>query len=76
MKTQWGSCSPGGGLILNPALVKAPSARIDYVLSHELCHLREHNHSDRFYALLGRLVPDWRERKRELDGLAELILES
>lgn len=58
MRTQWGSCSPGGLLILNPALVKAPGPCIDYVLGHELCHLREHNHGDRFHALLERLVPD------------------
>jgi predicted metal-dependent hydrolase len=74
MKTQWGSCSPRGEIIVNPALVKAPSACIDYVLSHELCHIQEHNHGDRFYHLLERLMPDWKDRKRELDDMAELIL--
>lgn len=74
MKTQWGSCSPKGELILNPLLVKAPSTCIDYVLSHELCHLREHNHSERFYRLLSGMVPDWQARKRELDDMAEAIL--
>lgn len=74
MKTQWGSCSPTGELILNPLLIKAPSTCIDYVLSHELCHLREHNHSERFYRLLSGLVPDWQARKRELDDMAEAIL--
>lgn len=74
MKTQWGSCSPTGELILNPLLVKAPSTCIDYVLSHELCHLKEHNHSERFYRLLSGMVPDWQARKRELDDMAETIL--
>lgn len=74
MKTQWGSCSPKGELILNPSLVKAPSACIDYVLCHELCHTRQHNHSKRFYALLEQLIPEWSARKQELDEMSELIL--
>lgn len=74
MKTQWGSCSPKGELLLNPLLVKAPSYCVDYVIFHELCHLNEHNHSPRFYRLLSNLVPDWVKRKIELDELAEHIL--
>lgn len=74
MKTQWGSCSPRGELLLNPHLVKAPRACIDYVVAHELCHVQEHNHSERFYRLLGRVLPDWAERKAELDDLAEALL--
>ena len=74
MKTQWGSCSPKGGLLLNPLLVKAPGHCVDYVIFHELCHLKEHNHSSRFYELLGGLLPDWEERKAELDGLADQLL--
>ncbi len=74
MKTQWGSCSPKGELLLNPLLVKAPGACVDYVIFHELCHLNEHNHSPRFYRLLSALVPDWEKRKMELDELAEHIL--
>lgn len=74
MKTQWGSCSPEGALIIHPLLVKAPSACIDYVLSHELCHIREHNHGDRFYRLLAGMLPEWEACKRELDDMAELIL--
>ena len=75
MRTQWGSCSPKGTLLLNPDLVKAPKACIEYVVAHELCHLKEHNHSERFYRLLGTVMPDWRRRKQELDGLAELVLD-
>ncbi len=74
MRTQWGSCSPKGALLLNPDLIKAPKACIEYVVAHELCHLKEHNHSERFYRLLGAALPDWERRKQELDGLAELVL--
>ncbi len=74
MRTQWGSCSPDGALLLNPHLVKAPRPCIEYVVAHELCHLREHNHSDRFYRHLARALPDWAARKTELDELAELLL--
>ncbi len=72
-KMQWGSCTPRGELILNPALVRAPTRCIDYVLLHELCHLLEHNHSPRFYQLLDRHMPDWRAVKELLDGEAEMI---
>jgi predicted metal-dependent hydrolase len=41
---------------------------------HELCHLKEHNHSSRFYGLLDRNMPQWRERKAQLDGMAEMLL--
>ena len=74
MRTQWGSCSPTGELLLNPQLVKAPGACLDYVVSHELCHLREHNHGPKFYRLLSAFMPDWAERKQELDAMAELLL--
>jgi len=74
MSTQWGSCSPQGAIFLNPALIRAPRHCIDYVVLHELCHLAEHNHSKRFYAMLDRHMPDWEHAKSELDGLAELIL--
>jgi len=75
MKRSWGSCSPRGTVILNPALVKAPAHCVAYVLLHELCHLAEHNHSPRFYSLLDRHMPDWRSAKGELDGLSEMLLE-
>lgn len=74
MKVQWGSCSPSGRLTLNPWLVKAPRECIDYVILHELCHLKEHNHGPRFFKLLDKHMPQWRERKTRLDELAEIIL--
>lgn len=71
MHTQWGNCSPSGVITLNPYLVKAPSLCIDYVILHELCHLVEHNHSERFYQLLNQIMPDWEVRKEKLDNMAE-----
>ncbi len=74
MKRYWGSCSPHGAITLNPALIKAPIHCVEYVLLHELCHLAEHNHSPRFYSLLDRHMPKWREAKEELDSLSEILL--
>ncbi|TNH09377.1 M48 family metallopeptidase [Testudinibacter sp. TR-2022] len=74
MQTQWGSCSPQGRLTLNPHLIKAPSDCIDYVILHELCHLAEHNHSERFYRLMGQVLPEWKKVKVRLDEMAEWIL--
>ena len=74
MRTQWGSCSPSGTIILNPHLVKTPTRCIDYVILHELCHLQEHNHSAKFYRLLKRSMPDWQQAKMRLDRMSELYL--
>lgn len=76
MKRYWGSCSPRGSITLNPALIRAPAHCVEYVLLHELCHLAEHNHSPRFYALLERQMPNWRAAKAELDSLSEMLLAS
>lgn len=74
MQTQWGSCSPNGRLTLNPYLVKAPVDCIDYVLLHELCHIAEHNHSERFYRLMNQVMPEWEEVKFRLDKMAVVII--
>jgi hypothetical protein len=74
MQKQWGSCSPAGMILLNPHLIKAPRQCVDYVICHELCHLQEHNHSPRYYRLLGQLMPEWQAVKARLDGMAELLL--
>lgn len=74
MQKQWGSCSPAGVLLLNPHLIKAPARCVDYVLLHEICHLREHNHGNAFYTLLESLLPDWRHMKDRLDNMAEMLL--
>lgn len=74
MQKQWGSCSPAGAILLNPHLVKAPRECVDYVICHELCHLKEHNHSTRYYRLLRQLIPGWEKVKAKLDGMAYLLL--
>lgn len=74
MKKQWGSCSTKGNLIFNLHLVKAPKECIDYVILHELCHIAEHNHSERFWHLLTQVMPNWKAVKARLDGMAELYL--
>jgi predicted metal-dependent hydrolase len=74
MQTQWGSCSPNGRLTLNPYLVKAPRECIDYVILHELCHIAEHNHSERFYRLMSQVMPKWEAIKQRLDQQANLII--
>ena len=74
MKKQWGSCSTKGNLMLNPHLVKAPKECIDYVILHELCHIAEYNHSERFWRLLTQVMPNWKEIKAELDDMAEMYL--
>lgn len=74
MSRQWGSCSPSGEIILNSHLIKAPRNCIDYVLIHELAHLKHHDHGQAFWKLIDSHVQDWRNAKQHLDGLAELYL--
>jgi len=67
MKRRWGSCGKNGTILLNTELVRAPVHCIDYVIVHELCHLRFPHHSDRFYRLLALVMPDWQRRKTRLE---------
>ncbi len=67
MKKRWGSCSKSGDILLNTELVKAPRYCIEYVIMHELCHLKERNHGKEFYKLLSRCMPDWQRRKEKLE---------
>ena len=70
MKTKWGSCNPAAGRIrLNTELVKKPKDMLDYVVLHEMVHLREPNHSERFVAILSEHWPQWREVRQELNDL-------
>jgi len=69
MVRRWGSCTRTGTILLNPALVKTPVTCIDYVVMHELCHLKEPNHGPGFFRLLSRFMPDWESRKERLESL-------
>jgi predicted metal-dependent hydrolase len=74
MRSQWGSCSAEGKISLNTHLIKTPSALIDYVIVHELCHLEHLNHSKRFYALMSRHMPDWQRRRTQLNRYVSLLV--
>ena len=70
MKTKWGACNPRARNIrLNTELVKKPRDLLEYVIVHELMHLIEPRHSDRFMALMDRHYPHWREARAELNAL-------
>jgi hypothetical protein len=70
MKTKWGSCNPGAGTIrLNSELVKKPRDLLEYVVVHEMIHLLEPVHSDRFITLLSQHCPAWQEARMELNEL-------
>ena len=69
MKLRWGSCTPKGKIILNPELIKAPKPCIEYVITHELCHLIHHDHSQKFFDLQSKEMPDWEKWKKKLEIL-------
>ena len=66
-RTRWGSCTQGGVISLNWRLILAPESVSDYVIYHELMHLREMNHSKRFWAAVGKVCPGWQEAEAWLD---------
>ena len=61
-RTRFGSCSGKNSICFSWRLMQYPPEAIDYVVVHELAHIRYHNHSPAFYALIERYMPDWRER--------------
>ncbi len=65
-RSRWGSCSSGGVISLNWRLVQTPYSIRDYIIYHELMHLREMNHSDRFWSRVEEVCPTWREAERWL----------
>lgn len=67
MTRRWGSMSGKSTLVLNQDLIRAPTECIDYVLVHELCHIKESNHSPKFWNLLGKKYPTWRSAKNKLE---------
>lgn len=74
MRTRWGSYSVAVNKVnLNLALIKLEPKLIDYVVVHELCHIIEQNHSSRFYALMNKILPNWKELKKELNSFSNIL---
>lgn len=69
LKQRWGSMSRGRRLLLNHRLIEAPVDAIDYVITHELCHIEEPHHGPAFFALLDRVMPNWEKRKERLERI-------
>lgn len=68
-KTRWGSCSKRGNLNFSYKLAIMPAELCDYVIVHELCHLKEFNHSPNFWNLVSQTVPDFKQRRKQLKFL-------
>ena len=69
MKTRWGTCNPAARRIwLNLELAKKPSQCLEYILVHELTHLVERHHNDRFSSLMNRHLPGWRQHRQVLNS--------
>lgn len=64
----WGSCTRAGNLQFNFKLSYLPKEAIDYVVVHEICHLKEHNHSPRFWALVEKTIPNHKKIRKMLRG--------
>ena len=67
MQSRWGSLSQAGTMTLNANLIRAPRACIEYVVAHELCHLKHRDHDAGFFRLLGQVMPDWEKCKQRLE---------
>jgi predicted metal-dependent hydrolase len=72
MKRRWGSCSNKGIITLSTELIKLSDIYIEYVILHELCHLKHHNHGPKFYELLTEVFPDWKPVRKELKKYIQL----
>lgn len=69
MDRRWGYCTITGKIFLNPQLICAPRACIEYVIIHEMCHLVHRNHTKDFYALLEKEMPHWEKWKTKLERM-------
>jgi len=72
-KTRWGSCSAKKSLNFSWRLVMADDSVIDYVVVHELAHITEMNHSARFWAIVAGVLPDYKERQKQLKALQKRL---
>ncbi|MFC3833335.1 MULTISPECIES: M48 family metallopeptidase [Deinococcus] len=73
MTTRWGSCTRNGQIVFNPILIQAPTECIDYAIVHELCHIKEFNHSQKYYLFLKTVEPCWKKLRRKLNYSVELV---
>lgn len=69
MRQRWGSMSPASRLLLNLRLIQAPTDAIDYVITHELCHIAVPHHGPEFFEFLAIILPDWKKRKLRLETI-------
>jgi len=75
MKRQWGNCNSRGVITINSQLIRYPLSCIDYVLAHELTHLKHMNHSQAFYHLLEKVMPDWQHQRQLLSRFSGFTAE-
>ena len=73
-RTRWGSCSARGAVSLNWRLLQAPARLLDYVVVHELCHLRHPNHSARFWGEVERVLPEYHILRQELRDIRKILV--
>ncbi len=76
LRSRWGSCSADGRIMLNTQLMQLPEHLVDYVICHEMAHLREMNHSAAFYAVQTRLNPEWQVQRAEMKQWATRLVTS
>lgn len=72
-KTCWGSCSKKGNLNFNYKIALLPQELSDYIVAHEICHLKEFNHSKNFWDLLAKTIPDYQNRRNELKKVGVIL---
>ena len=68
-KSRWGSCSKKGNLNFNYKILFLPPDIVDYIIVHELCHLRQFDHSPKFWALVGETIPNYQQLRARLRAL-------
>ena len=73
-RARWGSCDPSGTLRFSWRIIQAPPALVDYVVVHELVHLHHRGHTPRFWAALGRVIPDYEPLRALLRDLGPALV--